>query len=53
MTKLEMMIFIKKVAGLDIGEEQAQMGEQDAETGSGGEKLVGEASSPTLVRSDR
>ena len=27
MTKLEMMIFIKKVAGLDIGAEQAEMGE--------------------------
>ena len=30
MTKLEMMIFIKKVAGIDVGEEQAQQDEQRA-----------------------
>ena len=34
MTKLEMLIFIKKVAGLDIGAEQAEMGEQLQEEAS-------------------
>ena len=51
MTKLEMMIFIKKVAGLDIGEEQAQMGEQNEGKSESADKI--EASSPTLIRSEK
>ena len=53
MTKLEMMIFIKKVAGLDVGEEQTQLGAENAKNESQQEICKpAQQPSPSRVTSD-